>query len=270
MSSPPLDPKAFSIVLVEDHKLTRICTEMILSENPALNVVGVGESGLQAVELVRRLKPDLIMVDLGLPDLDGLEVLDSIRNLNLNTRIIVLTSHQTDDAVLRALSGGADGFCLKDMLSGNLAAVVKSVCEGQSFIDPRAACIALQFFHRDGSDAGKTTACFMSANALFHGESAGNFESDDLPSFLEVDPLFEVLTTDTDFMALMVQDVCDQNAHELLTRQERQVIDCAVGKMSNPTIASTLNVSLNQIEHHIGSICNKLNHFAVAKTFPEN
>lgn len=139
------------LVLVEDYKLIRIGIRMVLDADPSLQVVGEGENGEQALELVKELEPDLLILDLGLPDIDGLQLTREIRKFNKTTKILVLTSHETEDSVIRALAAGANAYCLKDIVSDRLIEVVKSVCDGALWLDPRVASRALQVFAEGAS-----------------------------------------------------------------------------------------------------------------------
>jgi DNA-binding NarL/FixJ family response regulator len=119
---------------------------MVLDGDPDLEVVGEAETGEQAIELVRELNPDMVVLDLGLPDLDGLEVTQVIRQFNQMTKILILTSHEAEEEVISALSAGANAYVLKDIVSSRLIEVVKSVHEGAVWLDPRVASRALQVF----------------------------------------------------------------------------------------------------------------------------
>lgn len=134
------------VLLVEDYKLIRIGIRMVLDADQSLEVVGEGENGEQAIKLVQSLEPDLVLLDLGLPDMDGLQVTRQIREFNKHVKILVLTSHETEDSVVLALSAGANAYCLKDIVSERLIEVVKSVCDGALWLDPRVASRALQLF----------------------------------------------------------------------------------------------------------------------------
>jgi DNA-binding NarL/FixJ family response regulator len=134
------------LVLVEDYKLIRIGLRMVLIGDEELDVVGEAESGQQGLNMIRDLEPDLVVLDLGLPDIDGLELTRKIRSFNKTVKILILTSHETEEEVLMALAAGANGYCLKDIVSERLIQVVKSVCEGAVWLDPRVASRALQVF----------------------------------------------------------------------------------------------------------------------------
>jgi DNA-binding NarL/FixJ family response regulator len=122
----------------------------VLNEDPRIEVVGEAETGEQGIELVKQLKPDLVILDLGLPGIDGIEVTKIIKNMDENIKIVILTSHEVEDEVLAALSAGANAYCLKEITSNRLIEVVKSVYEGAAWLDPAIAGMALEMFSGTG------------------------------------------------------------------------------------------------------------------------
>ena len=139
------------LVIVEDYKLIRIGLRMVLNADPELDVVGEADSGENGIEMIRNLSPDVVVLDLGLPDIDGLEVTQTIRRFNPHIKILVLTSHDAEEEVISALSVGVNAYCLKDVVSSRLVEVVKSVHEGALWLDPRIASRALQVFTETAS-----------------------------------------------------------------------------------------------------------------------
>jgi DNA-binding NarL/FixJ family response regulator len=134
------------LVLIEDYKLVRIGLRSVLNEDPRIDVVGEAETGEQGIELVKQLRPDLVILDLGLPGIDGIEVTSLIKAFDENIKIVILTSHEVEDEVLAALSAGANAYCLKEITSSRLIEVVKSVYEGAAWLDPAIASLALEMF----------------------------------------------------------------------------------------------------------------------------
>jgi DNA-binding NarL/FixJ family response regulator len=138
------------LVLVEDYKLVRIGLRSVLNEDPRINVVGEAETGEQGVDLIKSLRPDVVILDLGLPGIDGIEVTKIIKNFDDTIKIIILTSHEVEDEVLAALSAGANAYCLKEITSNRLIEVVKSVFEGAAWLDPAIAGMAMEMFSSTG------------------------------------------------------------------------------------------------------------------------
>jgi DNA-binding NarL/FixJ family response regulator len=143
------------LILVEDFKLSRIGTKMVLEGDSELEVIAEGESGHQGIRLVQELQPDMVILDLGLPDLDGFQVAREIRKFNTRTKILIFTTHEAEESVLLALSAGADAYCLKDTISSSLIHIVKSVCSGVMWLDPKMAALALHLFSHYGGPEKK-------------------------------------------------------------------------------------------------------------------
>lgn len=145
-ASAQVENSVIRLVLVEDYKLVRIGLRSVLNEDPRIDVVGEAETGEQGIDLIKALKPDLVILDLGLPGIDGIEVTKIIKNFDENIKIVILTSHEVEDEVLAALSAGANAYCLKEITSNRLIEVVKSVFEGAAWLDPAIAGMALEMF----------------------------------------------------------------------------------------------------------------------------
>lgn len=137
------------MVMIEDYKLVRIGLQMILGDDPELELVAEAEDGETGLEKVRALKPDLVLLDLGLPDMDGIEVTRHIKQMDPGIKILILTSHETEEEVAAALSAGANAYCMKDTSAPRLIEVIKAVHEGAMWLDPRVASRALDIFSQD-------------------------------------------------------------------------------------------------------------------------
>ena len=131
------------IVIVEDFKLTRVGLRCALNANPDLNVVAESEDAIEGLKLIERTKPDVVLMDLGLPGMNGIKAMLKIREFSNDIKIIALTSHDREEEVLAALSSGANAYCLKDIDPQKLADVVRDVYEGVCWIDPMVAQMAL-------------------------------------------------------------------------------------------------------------------------------
>lgn len=152
-ASAQVENTVIRLVLVEDYKLVRIGLRSVLNEDPRINVVGEAETGEQGIELIKSLKPDLVVLDLGLPGIDGIEVTKIIKAFDEDIKVVILTSHEVEDEVLAALSAGANAYCLKEITSNRLIEVVKSVYEGAAWLDPAIAGMALEMFSSTGMKA---------------------------------------------------------------------------------------------------------------------
>jgi DNA-binding NarL/FixJ family response regulator len=150
------------LVIVEDYKLVRIGLRMVLDADPDLQVVGEGDSGEQALALLNTITPDLILLDLGLPDMDGFQLIQEIRRFNRTSKILILSSQEAEEPVLKALAIGVNAYCLKDILSQRLVEVVKMVCGGATWLDPRVASRALQRFSHQANQHALSSAATLS------------------------------------------------------------------------------------------------------------
>jgi DNA-binding NarL/FixJ family response regulator len=124
------------IVLADDQALVRGGFRMILDARDDLEVVGEAANGREAVELVSRLRPDVVLMDVRMPEVDGLQAIREIVASGSATRIIVLTTYDVDDSVFAALRAGASGFMLKDVRPADLVEAVRVVAGGDALLAP--------------------------------------------------------------------------------------------------------------------------------------
>lgn len=136
--------KCIKVAIVEDFKLTRVGLRCALNENADIDVVAEAENASTGLMQVERLKPDVILMDLGLPGMNGIEAILKIREFDKEVKIIALTSHDRAQEVTGSLSSGANAYCLKDIDPEKLANVIRDVNEGVCWIDPVVADIALK------------------------------------------------------------------------------------------------------------------------------
>lgn len=136
------------VYLADDHELVRRGLVALLSTEDGLTVVGTGADGVEAVEQVQALRPDVILLDLQMPRKNGMEAIAEIRAHDPRARILVLTSFSEDDMVFAAIQAGAMGFLLKDSSPEELVWAIKNVYEGHRFLDPEIAMKAIQEANR--------------------------------------------------------------------------------------------------------------------------
>ena len=139
---------AIKVVIVEDYKLTRIGLRYTLNEFEHIDVIGESETGEGVFDVIRKDKPDVILMDLGLPGANGLEITMKIKEAYPDIKIIMLTSHEREEEVLASLGAGAIGYCLKDIDPKTLSEVIRNVHTGACYIDPNVAKMALKLFPR--------------------------------------------------------------------------------------------------------------------------
>ncbi|MDR3570314.1 MAG: response regulator transcription factor [Syntrophobacteraceae bacterium] len=129
-------PDIKRIVIAEDHTILREGLRMLLSSNPGFEVVGEAQDGLEAIRLVDSLKPDLILMDLSMPRMNGGGAIPEIKKQSPSTKILVLTVHKTEEHILTALKTGADGYILKDATHGELMLALENIFSGKSYLSP--------------------------------------------------------------------------------------------------------------------------------------
>ena len=128
--------KTFNIVLAEDHTILREGLKALLSSQPDLKVVAEAKDGLEAIRCVQNNSPDMILLDLSMPRMTGLDAIKEIKRVNSDTKIIVLTVHSTEEYILATLQAGADGYVLKDAHSEELLTAIRHVLDGRRYLSP--------------------------------------------------------------------------------------------------------------------------------------
>lgn len=139
--SPSVIPElpALRILIVEDDPMMQLGLEQSLEDYPQLTIVGQASDGYLGVEAALKLKPDVIVMDIGLPRLDGIEATKQIKAALPEVRIVMLTSHTTENEVIAALSSGADAYCIKGTNVDRLIAAIAAAQEGATYLDPQIA-----------------------------------------------------------------------------------------------------------------------------------
>ena len=133
-----------SVVLIEDHALTRAGLRTALDAAGDLQVVAEADDGLAGVDAVARTQPNVAVVDIGLPGIDGVEVTRRIRVVSPATRIAILTVHDLETEILAALGAGADAYCLKTSKSEQIVAAVRAAADGGAYFDPGIASVVMR------------------------------------------------------------------------------------------------------------------------------
>jgi two-component system, NarL family, response regulator NreC len=136
------------IVLADDHKLMRSGLRVLLEQQPDLTVVGEASDGREAVALVASQRPDVLVMDIGMPSLNGIEAAAQITQSNPEAAIVILSMHSDESYVLRALKAGAKGYLLKDSAEADLICAVRVVAEGKSFFSPAVSKVLLDDYVR--------------------------------------------------------------------------------------------------------------------------
>jgi two-component system response regulator NreC len=193
------------ILLADDHKLMRSGLKALIEQQPDLTVVGEADDGRQAVALAASLKPDLLVMDIGMPNLNGIEAARQITQANPGTAIVILSMHSDESYVLRALKAGAKGYLLKDSAESDLIRAVHAVAGGKSFFSPAVSKVLLDDYVRKLQRSGA------------------------------------------------------EDAYDLLTPREREILQLIAEGKSNKDVANLLNLSVYTVETHRSNIMEKLN-----------
>ena len=213
------------VIVVEDHDLTRMGLVVALQHREGIQVVGEAISGLQGLKLLEETKPDVAIIDIGLPMIDGIELVRRFQQNRgedpLATKILMLTMHKTPELVLAAFSAGADSYCMKDISVDKLVEAIYSTREGNHWLDPEIANIVLQQVRQNvpvGAAAGTKTVIIQGVDREYH-------------QLLENAPL---------------------------TAREREILDLIVAGCSNAQIAERLYITIGTVKTHVRNILNKL------------
>lgn len=127
-------PEHFKVFLIDDHALFRKGVRQMISAEPGFEVVGEASSGLEGLDMAQALQPDIVMIDLNMKGINGLETLRRFKQTGLHARFIVLTVSDAEDDLLEALRAGADGYLLKDMDPTELCSNLKKVANGMTVV----------------------------------------------------------------------------------------------------------------------------------------
>jgi DNA-binding NarL/FixJ family response regulator len=145
-----------SLVIADDQGMVRAGFRSLLESEPDLEVVGEAANGQEAVDVVRRLRPDVTLMDIRMPAMDGLAATRLLVEEGVPTRVLVLTTFDLDEYVFEALRAGASGFLLKDAPAEELAAAIRVVAAGDSLLAPGVTRRVIDAFVRRGTSSSRT------------------------------------------------------------------------------------------------------------------
>ncbi len=135
----PTKSHPLRILIVEDDPMMQLGLEQSLATQPQFTIVGQAEDGYLGVEAALKLKPDLIVMDIGLPRLDGIAATQQIKAALPDVRVVMLTSHTTETEIIASLSSGADAYCIKGASVDRLLSAIAAAQEGATYLDPQIA-----------------------------------------------------------------------------------------------------------------------------------
>lgn len=136
--------RLINVIIVEDYNLTRVGIRSFLNKYENIRVIGEAENAEKGLSLIRRLHPDVVLMDLGLPGMNGIDATQQVKSFDENIKVVILTSHEREEEVISALGSGANAYCLKDIDSARLAEAIQTVAEGGAWLDPAVASVALK------------------------------------------------------------------------------------------------------------------------------
>ncbi|HCI82767.1 MAG TPA: DNA-binding response regulator [Ktedonobacter sp.] len=129
------------ILLADDHTILRAGLRMMLNAQPDMEVVGEAQDGRQAIAEVQRLQPDVVLMDITMPDMNGIDATRQIKRMLPETKVLVLTMHENDEYVFQALRAGAAGYMLKEAADTDLISALRIIQSGQFYLSPMAQSV---------------------------------------------------------------------------------------------------------------------------------
>ncbi len=142
----PIQLPAWQVLIIEDDPLVQLGIEQALADLTPLKVIETVDDGYLAIEAAFKHEPELILMDIGLPGIDGIETTRRIKQKLIKTKVVMLTSHSSENEVLAAFSSGADAYCLKGGRIDGLLSAIATVSQGGVYLDANIAHVALESF----------------------------------------------------------------------------------------------------------------------------
>lgn len=141
-----------NVLLVEDHELYRMGLSMLLSNAEDIELCAEASDGIDGIKKARELAPDIILMDIGLPNIDGIEATQRIKDFNPDVKILIFTSRDSENDVFEAFKAGADGYIMKGASPEQTISAIKAVYEGVGWIDPAIAKLVFSNLQKPGSN----------------------------------------------------------------------------------------------------------------------
>ena len=148
--------KSIKVTIIEDHDMTRMGLSFALSNNESIEALGTASDGMEGVEQALDLKPDLVIMDIGLPTIDGIEATRKIKNSMPEIKVLMNTSRDNEDDILDSFAAGADGYITKGATSEQTISAIKAVSEGVGWLDPAIARVVLSNIRKNNPVESKT------------------------------------------------------------------------------------------------------------------
>lgn len=136
-----METKTLNVLLVEDQKLMRIGLKSLLEEHKSIDTIYEATSAKEAIEKYKLLKPDIVLMDIGLPDTNGIEATKKLIEYSQDCKVIILTSHLSEEEIFSSLHAGARAYVMKDVNTDILEMIIKTVNDGAMWLDPKTVPI---------------------------------------------------------------------------------------------------------------------------------
>ncbi|MBR2567200.1 MAG: response regulator transcription factor [Paenibacillus sp.] len=221
-----------TILLADDHAMVRRGLHVFLKTQQDMQVVGEASNGQEALDRAQELEPDVVLMDLHMPVMDGIETARRLRGLLPKTRIIVLTSFSDQDHVVPAVRAGVRGYLLKDIEPEDLAVAIRNVYSGQVELHPAAA--------------GQLMHVMASMDMLL-----------DTQQGVQASTGAALQPSDQNEQQIVSRESLDTGL-ELLTRREREVLGLITQGLSNKEIAARLVITEKTVKTHVSHLLDKL------------
>ena len=140
--------RKIKVLIVDDHALMRDGISALLNVNDDIEVIGEASEGKEAIKKMAELKPDVVVMDIAMPNMDGMEATRQIVKVNREVKVLILTQHENKEYVLSAIKAGASGFVPKKALGSELVSAIRSVYRGDSFLHPSVATALIEDYRR--------------------------------------------------------------------------------------------------------------------------
>jgi len=221
--------QAIRVLLADDHDILRDGLRALLGLAGDVRVVGEARTGREAVEAVERLRPDVVLMDISMPELNGVEACRRIRQQFPETRVLFLTMHEAEEYFFQAIRAGAAGYMIKRTAAGDLLAAIRAVARGESFLSPGVT--------------GALVNAYLDRNAHHAGAAA--------PSVADT-------TYATGDALSSPHEQATPDRYATLTAREREVLQLVGEGHTNQEIADQLGLSVKTVQSHRAAVMEKL------------